>query len=197
MADVTLRGEVHVVEDVASAFGALVAESTRRSIGLFGGMLADRCYERFVPLDSPDSNEGMARRVLLDRVQPKTIHGMARGVSLEDAVDRYDARVSESPPIELLHLGLGPDGHTASLFPGSPSLDETRRLVIATGDELHPHPRITLTFPGIARSPLVVVTVEGTDKHDPIQRIRAGEDLPGARIRSERVIWLGDAAALG
>ena len=199
MADVTLPGEVRVVDDVASAFADLVAETAPHSIGLSGGSLAERCYERlrdapldwstvdvfmgderFVPLDSPDSNEGMAR-----------------GDSLEDAADRYDALVRESPPIELLHLGLGPDGHTASLFPGSPSLDETRRLVIATGDELHPHPRITLTFPGIARSPLVVVTVEGTDKHDPIQRIRAGEDLPGARIRSERVIWLGDAAALG
>src|SRR5437762_1829513 len=216
MADVTLPGEVRVVDDVASAFADLVAETAPHSIGLSGGSLAERCYERlrdapldwstvdvfmgderFVPLDSPDSNEGMARRVLLDRVQPKTIHGMARGDSLEDAADRYDALVRESPPIELLHLGLGPDGHTASLFPGSPSLDETRRLVMATGAELPPHPRITLTFPGIARSPLVVVTVEGTDKHDPIQRIRAGEDLPGARIRSERVIWLGDAAALG
>ena len=57
------------------------------------------------------------------------------------------------------------------------------------------HTSATRTRTGPVRP--VVVTVEGTDKHDPIQRIRAGEDLPGARIRSERVIWLGDAAALG
>ena len=54
----------------------------------------------------------------------------------------------EHPPIELAHLGVGPDGHTASLFPGSPALDVTDRLVVATGDDLHPHPRITFTYPG-------------------------------------------------
>jgi 6-phosphogluconolactonase len=216
MADVALPGETRVVDDVPEVFAELVAATAPRSIGLSGGEMAKRCYEglrdvpldwsnidiflgdeRFVPIDSPDSNEGMARRALLDRVQPKTIHGMARGDSPQEAADRYDALVRESPPIELLHLGLGPDGHTASLFPGSPALDEKRRFVVATGDDLHPHPRITLTFPGIARSPLVIVTVAGNDKREAIERIRAGEDLPGARIRADRVIWLGDAAALG
>jgi 6-phosphogluconolactonase len=216
MADVALPGEVRVVDDVPEAFARLVAETAPRSIGLSGGALAERCYERlrdaplewsavdvyfgderFVPIDSPDSNEGMARRVLLDHVLPKTIHGMARGDSLERAADRYDGLIRESPPIEVLHLGLGPDGHTASLFPGSPALDETQRLVIATGDDLHPHPRITLTFPGIARSPVVIVTVQGAEKREAIERIRAGEDLPGARLRAERVIWLGDTSALG
>jgi 6-phosphogluconolactonase len=96
-----------------------------------------------------------------------------------------------------VHLGLGPDGHTASLFPGSPSLDETERLVVAAGDADHPHPRLTFTLPAIARARLVVVTVAGSEKRDAVERIRAGEDLPAARVRAERVLWLGDRAALG
>jgi 6-phosphogluconolactonase len=100
------------------------------------------------------------------------------------------------PPIDIVHLGLGPDGHTASLFPGAPTLDERDRFVVDAGDDLHPHPRLTFTFPGIARSVLAVVTVEGEEKREPIRRIRAGEDLPGARIRAGQVLWLGDRAAL-
>jgi len=96
-----------------------------------------------------------------------------------------------------VHLGLGPDGHTASLFPGTPALDETERLVVANGDDLHPQPRLTFTFPAIACARFVVVTVTGEDKRAAIERIRAGDDLPAARIRGERVLWLGDRAALG
>ena len=96
-----------------------------------------------------------------------------------------------------MHLGLGPDGHTASLFPGSPALDEAERLVVTAGDDAHPRPRLTFTFPAIARARLVVVTVAGAEKRDAVERIRAGEDLPGARIRAERVVWLGDRAAMG
>ena len=96
-----------------------------------------------------------------------------------------------------MHLGLGPDGHTASLFPGSPTLDEADRFVVAAGDDAHPRPRLTFTFPAIARARLVVVTVAGAEKRDAVERIRAGEDLPGARIRAERVVWLGDRAAMG
>ena len=94
-----------------------------------------------------------------------------------------------------MHLGLGPDGHTASLFPGSPALAENTRMVVATGDDRHPYPRITFTFAAIERCPLVVVTVAGDEKRDAMTRIAAGEDLPGARIRAERVVWLVDSAA--
>ena len=122
---------------------------------------------------------------------------MYQPVPIEEAALRYDALIRAAPPIELVHLGLGPDGHTASLFPGSPTLDEADRLVVAAGDDAHPLPRLTFTFPAIARSRLVVITVMGAEKRDAVQRIRAGEDLPASRIRGERVVWLGDGAALG
>ena len=111
--------------------------------------------------------------------------------------DGYDALVRSSPPIDIVHLGLGPDGHTASLFPGSPALEERERLVVETGDDEHPYRRVTFTFPAIERSHLAVVTVAGEDKREAVARIRAGEQLPGACIRAERVLWLGDRAALG
>jgi 6-phosphogluconolactonase len=216
MADMTLPGTVQVVDDVPLAFARLVARESPRSVALSGGTTAEECYaavraagpdwsnvevffgdERFVPVDDPDSNEGMIRRVLLDAVAPRAIHSMYRPVPIEEAARDYDELVRAAPPIDLVHLGLGPDGHTASLFPGSPTLDETERLVVSAGDDAHPRPRLTFTFPAIARARLVVVTAAGAEKRDAVDRIRAGEDLPGARIRGERVLWLGDRAALG
>jgi 6-phosphogluconolactonase len=210
MADVELPGQIRVVDDVPRAFARLVAELTPASIALSGGELAHRCYtslraeviewsavdvffgdDRIVPLESEDSNEGMARRILLDEVSPRAIHSMVAA-----GADAYDALVRAAPPIDIVHLGLGPDGHTASLFPGSPALDERERFVVESGDEAHPHPRLTFTFPAIARAALAVVTVAGEDKRDPIRRIRAGENLPGARIRAQKVLWIGDRTAL-
>jgi 6-phosphogluconolactonase len=216
MADVELPGTTEVVDDVPAAFARLVFREAPRSVALSGGETAEQCYEavralepdwsdvdvfmsdeRFVPAGHPDSNEGMARRVLLDSVRPRVIHSMFRPGPIDDAARAYDELVRNAPPIDLVHLGLGPDGHTASLFPGSPILEETERLVVPAGDAAHPHPRVTFTYPAIARGRLVVVTVAGAEKRDAIERIRSGEDLPAARIRAERVLWLGDRAALG
>jgi 6-phosphogluconolactonase len=216
MADMGIPGEIEIVDDVAAAFAQLVVEESPRSVALSGGETAEECYtalralapdwsavdvflsdERFVPPTDPDSNEGMARRALLDHVRPRVIHSMFRPGPIEAAADAYDELVRAAPPIDVVHLGLGPDGHTASLFPGSPTLGETERFVVPAGDAAHPHPRLTFTFPAIARGRLVVVTVAGPEKRDAIERIRAGADLPAARIRADRVLWLGDRAALG
>jgi 6-phosphogluconolactonase len=206
-----LPGQVRIVPDVPHAFARVVAETAPRSIALSGGELAHRCYralrsesvdwlmidvffgdDRNVPVDHEDSNEGAARAMLLDHVEPRAVHSMrALGA------DAYDALLRRRPAIDIVHLGLGPDGHTASLFPGSPALQERDRLVVETGDELHPHPRITFTFPAIERCALAVVTVAGEEKREAVKRIRAGDDLPGAHIRAGQVLWLGDAAALG
>jgi 6-phosphogluconolactonase len=216
MADMALPGEIEIVDDVAAAFARLVVDAAPRSVALSGGETAEQCYtalralapdwsdvevflsdERFVPPTDPDSNEGMARRALLDHVRPRVIHPMFRPGPIEAAADAYDELVRAAPPIDIVHLGLGPDGHTASLFPGSPTLAETERLVVPAGDAEHPHPRVTFTYPGIARGRLVVVTVAGAERRNAVERIRAGEDLPAARIRGDRVLWLGDRAALG
>src|SRR5262245_21687072 len=143
MADVTLPGTVRVEDDVFGAFARLVAAEVRSSIALSGGETAATCYEavraaapdwsavdvyfgdeRFVPVDHPDSNEGMARHALLDHLPVRAIHPMYRPVPIEDAARAYDGLVRAAPPIDLVHLGLGPDGHTASLFAGTPALEE-------------------------------------------------------------------------
>jgi 6-phosphogluconolactonase len=212
-----VHGEVRIVDDVAGAFADVVVEAAPTSIALSGGGTAKDAYaalatrdldwsgidvwfgdERFVPVDDPDSNEGMARAVLLDRAGPRAIHSMSRaGATADAAAQAYDALVAGAPAIDVVHLGLGPDGHTASLFPGSAALGVTDRLVVSNGDDLHPHPRLTFTYPALARSRLVVFTVAGDDKRDAFARIRAGDDLPAGRVDAERVLWLVDPAAAG
>lgn len=197
-------GEVRIVDDVPGAFADLVIDEAPESVALSGGSLAHRCYEqlaardvdwrgvtvflgdeRVVPVASDESNEGMARRLLLDRAKPTVVHSM-----VDLGADAYDELVRSVPPIELVHLGLGPDGHTASLFPGAPQLDVDDRYVVDAGDDLHPHPRITFTFAGIARSQLAVVTVAGEEKRDAWARLQRGDDLPAQRVRASRVLWL-------
>jgi 6-phosphogluconolactonase len=211
-----VNGEIRIVDDVAQAFADLVASEAPSSIALSGGGTAQGCYEhlrgaqvewasvdvffgdeRFVPVDDPDSNEGMARRALLDHIAPHSIRSM-RGTeaTLDGAADAYDTVVRGHGPIALVHLGLGPDGHTASLFPGSPALHEEQRLVVASpGDATHPHDRLTFTYPALAASGLAVFTVAGAAKRDAFSRIRAGDDLPAAHVTASRVIWLVDPPA--
>ncbi len=210
-------GELRVVAHVPQAFAELVAAEAPPTMALSGGDTARQCYEllavadvawgevsiyfgdeRWVPIGEPDSNEGMARFAFIDTVIPREVHSLRHaGNTIEDAAAAYDTLVRGLEAIELVHLGLGPDGHTASLFPGSPSLDERERFVIPTGDDLHPHPRLTFTYPAIARARLAVFTVAGGDKRDALARIKTGEDLPAARVRADRIVWLVDAAANG
>lgn len=207
-----MNGELVVVDDVAAAFADLVVREQPRSIALSGGGTARRCYEtlatrsgldwpavtalfgdeRWVPVDHPDSNEGMARAELLDHVPVGAVHSMrAAGDTTEAAAAAYDALLASIGAVDLVHLGLGPDGHTASLFPGSPALDATNRLVVPTDPTLGPLvPRVTFTLPAIARGRHVVFTVEGESKRDALERVRSGEDLPAGRVRADRVIWL-------
>ena len=216
-------GELTVVDDVPGAFAASVVEAYERridedfSIALSGGATARTCYERLaddageridwwnvdvywgdercVPADSADSNERLVRQALLERVGgAHAVHPMR----CADGADRYQLLVGELGRFDVVHLGMGPDGHTASLFPGSAALDaDPGRLVVMNSDPSgsNPHERMTLTFSGISRARLVVFTVSGEDKREAMQAVAEGADLPAARVRAERVVWLVDPAA--
>lgn len=221
-----MNGELIVVDDVAEAFASTVVGCYRDrpnddfAVALSGGPTARRCYERLaadavdaidwwkvdvywgdercVPLDDPDSNYRLAREALLDRVGAANATYPMR---CEEGADSYQLRIGELGRFDLVHLGLGPDGHTASLFPQSAALDaDPGRLVVINDDPLghNPHPRMTLTFSGIARARLVVVAVEGAAKAEAFARVRAGDPTaPASHLDAESIVWLVDRAALG
>ena len=148
--------------------------------------------ERQVPLDDPRSNYQNARESLLDHVPIPAgqIH------PLTDA-DQYEgllrAFFGEAPRFDLLMLGMGDDGHTASLFPGSVSLLESERWVIAPPDVVQGMSRLTLTLPALDAARRTVFLVAGAAKADAIRRIRAGEQLPAGMVQGAE--WLLDEAA--
>jgi 6-phosphogluconolactonase len=158
--------------------------------------------ERCVPLSDKDSNYKMISEVLLDKVGPvRSDLPMYRSGEPDMAAAAYQRLIEPLGTLDLIHLGVGPDGHTASLFPDSAALaiSDPHSLVVANSDPKgnNPHDRITLTMPGIAKGRLVVFTVSGESKGEAFRRILAGEDLPASRVTAEQVVWLVDQAAVG
>jgi 6-phosphogluconolactonase len=164
--------------------------------------------ERAVPPDHPDSNFGVAYQMLLatlPNVRPEAIHRMpAEAPDLDAAALAYEAelrlafgaRGDEPPVFDLIWLGMGPDGHTASLFPESAALDVTDRWVVANWAPGPAAWRMTLTFPVLDAARELLFVVTGADKADALARVRAGDrELPAARVRAQHVEWLIDAAA--
>jgi 6-phosphogluconolactonase len=155
--------------------------------------------ERAVPPNHPDSNYGMSRRALLDLVpiQPDSVYRMeADDADLDAAADRYAQLLPQH--LDLVLLGLGTDGHTASLFPGDEACDEQeRRSVPATAP--NGSRRMTLTYPTLNAARHVTFLVLGADKRDALRTIRGGAQLPAARVAPARgdVTWIVDAAAYG
>jgi 6-phosphogluconolactonase len=114
---------------------------------------------------------------------------------LDAAARDYEASLPER--FDLVHLGLGPDGHTASLVPGDPVLEVSDRRVAITGD-YQGHPRMTLTYPTIDDARRIVWLVTGPDKRAPLQQLLAGdESIPAGRVRNDDVIVVADEAAAG
>lgn len=165
--------------------------------------------ERFVPHDHPDSNYGMTRDALLARapVPSGNIHAVpTEGLTPEQAAARYEqmlhdfygaARLDPARPLfDVVLLGIGDDGHTASLFPGQPALDQTGRWAVAViGAKTEA--RITLTFPVLDSARDAVFLAVGENKRDVVRRARAGDRaLPSARIRPLGTLhWFIDRAA--
>ncbi|MFT4276897.1 MAG: 6-phosphogluconolactonase [Rhodopseudomonas sp.] len=167
--------------------------------------------ERFVPENDPLSNIGAARRAFLDgRAPPQNIHSIPTdAASPDDAARRYEAELKafygrdqlapERPLFDLVLGGVGPDGHTASLFPGRPQLLIQDRW--AAGVDTAPVeplvPRVTLTFPALASCAEMLFLAHGAAKRDILARVFAGEDLPSAHARSQgETVWLVTQDAL-
>ncbi|MHB1504290.1 MAG: 6-phosphogluconolactonase [Acidimicrobiales bacterium] len=155
--------------------------------------------ERCVDPEDPDSNYHQACDALLDKVGPVgSVHPMYVGGNPDKAAAAYEKLIAPLGSFDLVHLGLGPDGHTASLFEGSEALDNPRgALCMASSDPSgrNPHQRITLTLEALSRAREVVFTVTGTEKLPAFQRLRDGVDIPASRVRARSVLWLVDQAA--
>ena len=216
------------VDDVARAFAAAVVEAfaarpgARFALVLSGGPTARECYEvlaaadgldwslvdvyvgdeRLVPPDDEDANQRLIRESLLDRVGGVgSFTPWDTTLPVDECVDGYQRVISDlvtGPGIDLIHLGMGPDGHTASLFTGSPALEaEPGELVAANEDPSgrNPHRRLTLTLGAINSARLAVFTVAGASKADAVAALQRGDDLPAARVHAGRTLWLVDGPA--
>ena len=158
--------------------------------------------ERVAPAGHPDRNLTHLRESLLMRVplRPEQVHAMpVEGSDLEAAARAYSRTLQEiagSPPVlDLVHLGLGPDGHTASLVPGDPVLNITDTDVALTG-VYQGRRRMTLTYPVINRSRCILWLVTGAEKAGPFVRLReADASIPAGRVRQDQALVLADRAA--
>jgi 6-phosphogluconolactonase len=216
------------VDDVPRAFADAVIEAfatrpgPRFALVLSGGPTARASYEvlaerdgvdwalvdvyvgdeRLVPPDDEDANQRLIREALLDRVGTiGSFSPMPTELPLDECVAAYQRVMSDvvtGAGIDLIHLGMGPDGHTASLFSGSPTLEAgPGELVAATEDPngVNPHPRLTLTLPAINSARLAVFTVAGASKAEAVGWLLRGDDIPAARVHAGRMLWLVDGPA--
>lgn len=167
--------------------------------------------ERFVPPEDPSSNYRMVREAMLSRapIPVDHIHAMpTEGLTPDAAAAAYECELktfygagrldAARALFDVTLLGLGPDGHTASLFPGTAALDERQRWVVATSDA-EGDARLTLTYPTLESSRHVAFLAEGESKRTIVGRLLRGErDFPAARVQPTGMLWLfADAKAAG
>ena len=166
--------------------------------------------ERFVPPDDPLSNYRMVREAMLSRapVPAENVHPVpTTGLAPEEAAARYEATLRAfhgadpapgAPLFDVTLLGLGPDGHTASLFPGDAALAERKRWVVAVVGA-KAEARISLTYPALESSAATAFLVEGAEKRDIFKRFRAGDPaLPASRLSPKGELWyFADKATAG
>ncbi len=215
------------VKDVPGAFAAALEErfasrpGDRFVVLLSGGSTAAACYdevagsesidwslvdlylgdERVVPAEDPDANQRLVREHLVDKLaRVGSFTPMPTELEPERCAAEYDAVLGGllgRGGIDVIHLGLGPDGHTASLFPLAPSLEVDDRLCVATEDPngRNAHRRLSVTYRLIDSARCALFTVSGAEKHEAVERLCEGENLPAGRVASAEVRWLVDRAA--
>ena len=170
----------------------------------WGGVHVVQVDERVAPDGDPDRNLTHLRESLLGQtaICPEQIHAMpVEAPDLEAAAAQYAMtlrKIAGSPPVlDLVHLGLGPDGHTASLVPGDPVLQVADTDVALTGI-YQGRRRMTLTYPILNRSRHVLWLVSGPDKAEMVSRVYAGDtSIPAGRVQREHALMLADRAAAG
>jgi 6-phosphogluconolactonase len=155
--------------------------------------------DRAVPPGDERSNYLLAKRTLLDRLEREpTVHRIRGELGAEAAADEYD-RLLEGVELGLALNGIGPDGHTASLFPDAPALAERRRRTVAAEAKLEPFvPRVTMTPPMFATAEVLLFLVTGAGKAEAVRRAFAAEPSPGtpaSLVRGRRTVALLDEAA--
>lgn len=213
--------EIRVVDEPWRVAGELLAEAAAAGgqIALSGGSAPGRAYthaarvqprwtyaelwwgdDRAVPPHDKASNYRLVRETLLDSLSslPKEVHRVRGEKPAEEAAALYDAEL-EGVTLDLALNGIGPDGHTASLFPNAPGLTETERCAIAAEPGLEPLvPRVTMTPPVFAAAALVIYLVLGEEKADAVRRAFAeppSPETPASLIRGRETLALLDAAA--
>lgn len=167
--------------------------------------------DRAVPWDDERSNVRMVREAFGhgSPIPPTHLHFIPSDEGIEAGARAYERALLDAygaaaldparPLFDLVLLGLGEDGHTASLFPGKPAAEEAAALVAPVPEAgLAPFvPRISLTVPALTSARHVLFLVTGAGKREPLARLAAGEDLPAGRVRGPQVAWLLDKAAAG
>lgn len=213
----------HAADVIAGRIGDARRQGLPFHIALAGGQTPRRAYEllaevegswahvhlwlgdeRCVPEDDPESNARMVRETLYShaRAEPPSLHAVPSAEQPEDAAWYYGLQVREQVPEEtfdIVLLGMGPDGHTASLFPGHPALDVRRAPCVAVRDAPKPPPnRITLTLPVLRRARTTLLLATGAEKAEALAGLRAGDcSLPVALLGDDLDEIACDRAALG
>jgi 6-phosphogluconolactonase len=201
-------------ELIAADGAATVAERDRFALAMSGGrspwaMLAVLGELEEMPWDRTELFQ-VDERVAAPGDEARNLTHMVLGLSmdhqatlrpmpvtqrdLEGAAREYEASLPER--LDLVHLGLGPDGHTASLVPGDPVLGVTDRRVALTASPYQDHLRMTLTYPALADARRIVWLVTGPDKREPLAKLLAGDEaIPAGRVKSKDMVVVADEAA--